>query len=77
MNQIQSKQLSIVKNAWPFLKVGGKLYYITCSAFAKENEVVIAQLDLLNAKMNYKGYYEGFNHKGDTMFMACFEKMTN
>jgi 16S rRNA (cytosine967-C5)-methyltransferase len=75
--EIQTKQLAIVKNAWPFLKKGGKLYYMTCSAFAKENEEVISQLKISDFKLNFQNYFEGYNHSGDTMFMACLEKMTN
>lgn len=75
--EIQSKQIAIVKNAWPFLKKGGKLYYITCSVFAKENEKVMEQLKLVDYKMTFEHYFEGANHHGDTMFMACLEKMTN
>lgn len=75
--EIQMKQLEIVKNAWPFLKKGGKMYYITCSAFAKENEGVMEQLEISDYKLNFQFYFEGYNHQGDTMFMACLEKMTN
>lgn len=77
LTAIQNTQIAIVKNAWPFLKNGGKLYYITCSVFAKENEEVIEQLNLLNCNINFQTYFEGYNQNGDAMFMTCLEKMTN
>lgn len=77
LSEFQSKQIAIVQNAWPFLKKGGKLYYITCSVFANENEDAIGQLDMLDSKLTFQSYFEGADHNGDTMFIACLEKMTN
>ena len=35
-------QLDLLNNAWPLLKLQGKLLYVTCSIFKEENEEVIS-----------------------------------
>ena len=64
-------QTQICLNAIQFLKKGKELIYITCSAFALENEYVLEQV---NAKfpINIKSmqYLKGYGEKADTMFVA-------
>lgn len=64
-------QTQICLNAIQFLKRGKELIYITCSAFALENEFVLEQV---NAKfpINIKSmqYLKGYGEKADTMFVA-------
>lgn len=68
------KQKTIVTNAIPFLKTGGKLYYITCSVFKKENEEQVAYFEKQGLKQIQYQLIEGYSHKADTMFIAEFEK---
>lgn len=64
-------QFAITDNAIQFLKKGKDLIYITCSAFALENEMVI---DRLKAKhsitVKEMKYIEGYGDRADTMFVA-------
>lgn len=66
-----SLQTEICLNAIQFLKKGKELIYITCSAFALENEYVLEQV---NAKFPIKiksmQYLKGYEDKADTMFVA-------
>jgi 16S rRNA (cytosine967-C5)-methyltransferase len=65
------RQFAIVKNAIPFLKPEGKLYYITCSAFQEENEnlvnAVCGELGLISS---FQTYVKGYEMEGDTFFIA-------
>ncbi len=64
-------QTEICLNALQFLKRGKEMLYITCSAFALENEYVLEQV---NAKfpinIKSKQYIKGYGEKADTMFVA-------
>lgn len=62
-------QQGIVQSAIKFLKKGGKLIYMTCSVYARENENVIEALLAKNPKLTIskQGYY-GENHKGDILY---------
>ena len=64
-------QFAITDNAIQFLKKGKDLLYITCSAFALENEKVIERLQAKH-KLAVKEmkYIEGYGEKSDTMFVA-------
>lgn len=64
-------QIQLCLNAIQFLKKGKEMIYITCSAFALENEYVLEQV---NAKfpitIKSMQYLKGYNDKADTMFVA-------
>jgi 16S rRNA (cytosine967-C5)-methyltransferase len=70
-----TRQQTIVKNAAPFLKKGGSLYYITCSVFAKENtevrDWIAANTDLTFVE---EIAFDGLRQRADGMYMATFEK---
>ncbi len=75
LENYSKRQKTIVKNASMFLKKGGKLYYITCSIFARENKEVrdwiLANTDL---KLINEMSFDGIRQKADGMYMAKFEK---
>ena len=64
-------QKSIAQNVIKYLKPGKPLIYITCSAFAEENEEVIkhlvANFPLALEKMEL---IKGYKNQADTMFVA-------
>jgi 16S rRNA (cytosine967-C5)-methyltransferase len=64
-------QLNIIQHAIPFLKRGGYLLYITCSAFKEENE---EQVQRICAAFGFKCITEklikGYEQKADTMYGA-------
>jgi 16S rRNA (cytosine967-C5)-methyltransferase len=66
-------QKKIHTNIIPCLKKGGRLVYITCSVFKKENEEVV---DFIQSKFNLKleqmEILKGYDKKADTMFAARF-----
>ncbi len=64
-------QFAITDNAIQFLKKGKDLLYITCSAFALENEKVIERIQAKH-KVTVKEmkYIEGYGERADTMFVA-------
>lgn len=68
------KQKAIVANVAPFLKKGGKLYYITCSVFEAENEGHLPYFETLGLKVVQHEAIEGYTHQADTMFIAVLEK---
>jgi 16S rRNA (cytosine967-C5)-methyltransferase len=64
-------QYAILENAIQFLKKGRSLLYITCSAFALENEKVIERLQTSHRiSIKEMKYIEGFEDKADTMFVT-------
>ncbi len=67
------KQKKIVSNVIPQLKKGGLFFYITCSVFKKENEVVA---DFIKEKFHLQllqmEYLKGYEEKADSMFVAVF-----
>lgn len=68
-------QINIIKQVIPFLKINGLLLYITCSAFAEENELNAKRissecnLSLVNQKVLH-----GYGHHADTMYVCLFRK---
>lgn len=68
------KQKAIVTNVAPFLRKGGKLYYITCSVFEAENEGQLPYFETLGLKVAQHTSIEGYTHQADTMFIAVLEK---
>ena len=69
-------QLQIAGNALKNLKVEGKLYYMTCSVFAAENE---NNVDLLvknhGLKLESMQYTVAENNESDTLFVAVLTKL--
>lgn len=64
-------QFQLADNAIQFLKKGKQMLYITCSVFAKENEVVIERLQKAhNITVQEMKYIEGYGDRADTMFVA-------
>jgi len=68
-------QLNIIKKVIPFLKVDGLLLYITCSAFAGENELNAKLLSSdCNLTLIQQKVFHGYSHHADTMFGCLFRK---
>ncbi len=68
-------QKKIVSNIIPRLGKDGRLLYITCSVFKKENEEVVefiqsnSELELIRMEL-----LKGYDKKADTMFAALFKR---
>ena len=73
LDKYAERQKSIVKNALPFLKKGGRFYYITCSVFSVENaevkEWILANTELV---LEEEVLFDGIVQKADGMYMASF-----
>ena len=68
-------QRKIIENLTPVLKKGGKIIYITCSAFKQENEDNISHFtENSSLKCISSNYFEGADLGADTMFVAVLEK---
>ena len=71
IDEMAVRQINIVKSTLRFLKHGGKLYYITCSVFEKENYGVLKELEdsglvkVVSAEMVY-----GYDKRADNLFIA-------
>lgn len=64
-------QKSIAANVIKYLKPGKPLIYITCSAFAQENEAVVSwMLENLPLELEAMELIKGYTQKADTMFVA-------
>lgn len=75
LEQRADKQFEIAKNALPFLKKGGRFYYITCSLFEQENHSVVARLQREGfVEIKDQKMILGFEHKADNLFVACLVK---
>jgi 16S rRNA (cytosine967-C5)-methyltransferase len=76
LDEINALQMQIAPNAATYLKPGGTFYYITCSVFQQENEVVVAHL--LNSdntlKLQETQLINGLSLKADSMFIAVIKK---
>jgi 16S rRNA (cytosine967-C5)-methyltransferase len=71
INQFSSIQKAIAQNVIKYLKVGKPLVYITCSAFAEENENVVKHLlDTLPLELEKMELMKGYENNADTMFVA-------
>ena len=76
LDKIAERQTSIVKNALPFLKAGGRFYYITCSVFEKENSGVISSIvDEGLVKLVSTKLITGFEDNADNLFVGILEKV--
>ena len=71
IDRFATLQRDIIKQLVKVLDKQGKLYYITCSGYARENEHNVAILcDELSLQCTRKKYCEGYRHGGDTLFVA-------
>ena len=77
IEQYATTQKRIVTNVINSLNKGGYLLYITCSAFKKENEEVVAFIQQNTSLQLVKmELLKGYNHQADTMFGALLYKPT-
>ncbi len=68
-------QQRLVRNAWPFLKAGGRLHYITCSVYATENEDNARMLCEELGGIHFQDQYAlGYQQASDTLYHAVWEK---
>lgn len=71
INQFAAIQKAIGPNVVKYLKPGKPLIYITCSAFAAENEAVVQHLtDTLPLTLEKMEVIKGYQNNADTMFVA-------
>ena len=71
INQFAAMQKGIVQNVVKYLKPGKPLIYITCSAFAAENEAVVQHIiDTLPLELEKMELIKGYENNADTMFVA-------
>ncbi len=75
ISEYTQKQKDIISKVVPFLKKGGKLYYITCSIFNAENEGQLPYFESLELKAEQHQLIEGYTYKADSMFIAVLEKV--
>jgi 16S rRNA (cytosine967-C5)-methyltransferase len=71
INHYSSLQKKIVSRVIPSMKRNGYFLYITCSAFAEENEKQVAYISEKHAlKLIRSELIRGYNHKADTLYAA-------
>jgi len=77
INQFSTIQKAIVNNVVKYLKPGKPLIYITCSAFAAENEDVVKHItENLSLELESMELIKGYEQNADTMFVARLIKKT-
>lgn len=83
LERCQKDQLAILENVLPYLRTGGKVYYVTCSLDSLENEEVVRQFLTRHSDLErvpYAGSTDGFlrlfphTHQTDGFFLAIAEK---
>jgi len=69
-----SRQNEILNNASHFVKVGGELWYMTCSVFSQENEEVVERFAKESETFTLvgSGYCDYLSQGGDCLFYAQF-----
>lgn len=68
-----ARQRAIISNLIPRLRPDGYLVYITCSAYAMENEAMAEHIiDTYGLICEEQKIFQGFSMRGDTMFAARF-----
>jgi len=66
-------QRKIIVNVIPHLNKSGKLLYVTCSVFKKENEGMVQFIqNNFSLKVEKMELLKGYEEKADTMFAALF-----
>ena len=74
-DEYADRQKQIAVNAAQYLQPEGKLYYITCSVFSKENEAVVQHLvKQTGMKLTAMQLINGIDIHADSMFIAVLEK---
>lgn len=69
-------QKSIASNVIPHLEKGGRLVYITCSVFKKENEEAVSFLmNKFSLQLERMEVLKGYDKRADTLFAASFIKV--
>ncbi|CAN5888153.1 hypothetical protein BH11BAC4_BH11BAC4_20760 [soil metagenome] len=73
------RQQQIVSNVIPHLQEGGLFFYITCSAFKKENEGLVSFIQQKSPALQLleMHYLKGYEHAADTMFVAVFSSIVS
>jgi 16S rRNA (cytosine967-C5)-methyltransferase len=75
IERFSTLQKQIVINVSRFLKPGGRLIYITCSAFKDENEMVVAELiEQTGLQLIQSELINGISIHADSMFIAVLTK---
>lgn len=73
IKEYATMQLKIATTALSYLKKGGLFFYITCSAFKKENEDIVEILqEKFHLQLLQMEYLKGYEVNADTMFVAVF-----
>lgn len=68
-------QRRLIRHAWPYLKPGGQLHYITCSVYAIENEGNARMLcEELGGTRFEDSYIHGYEQASDTLYHAVWVK---
>lgn len=76
INKYVELQKKILTNIIPQLKKTGKLLYITCSVFKKENEDIVEYLqEHFSLKLEKMKLLKGYEEKADTMFAALLSAL--
>ena len=76
VEKLSTLQKSISVNVSRYLKPGGRLIYITCSVFRKENEDVVNEIvKLPGMRLLHTELINGINIGADSMFVAQFENV--
>ncbi len=71
ISQFAAMQKTIIQNVVKNLKSGKPLIYITCSAFAAENEMQVKFMtENLGLKLEEMELIKGYHNRADTMFVA-------
>jgi 16S rRNA (cytosine967-C5)-methyltransferase len=69
-------QKRICTNIIPYLKNSGKLLYVTCSVFKKENEDIVQFItNQFSLKLEKEQILKGYAKKADTMYAALFSRL--
>ena len=75
IREYADRQKRIVRNAATHLLKDGIFVYITCSVFKEENEDIAAFIAAeVGLAQLHQEILEGYDKKGDTMFVAIFKK---
>jgi 16S rRNA (cytosine967-C5)-methyltransferase len=73
--EFQQTQKAILTNALQRLKLGGSLYYFTCSIFKAENEDVISTVDQTQFQIVQQQLLKAFELGGDCLFFCEIKKL--
>lgn len=69
-------QYNIIKNALPALNEDGNLYYMTCSVYARENELNVQRMESeLHLKCVEMHFIDKLDVGGDAMFFARLQRV--